>query len=280
MRTSASWWSLKPGAGRDEVAEDDVLLEADEVVDLARQGGLGEHLGRLLEARGRDEAVGLHGGLGDAQELGARRGRLGADPLGLLAAGLPRRGGSPASKWSRGTMSPWRKSVSPGSLIFTQLISSMVLAAELELVDDRAGQEPGVADRLDPDLAEHLGDDDLQVLVVDLDALASGRRSGSRGAGTAGRPPRPRSGGCRAGPAALRPGRRRPDAVAAVDAEVLAVGDEVLALDAALVLDDDRPLAAALLVEQLDAAVDLGDDRRLLGPPGLEQLGDARAGRR
>ena len=44
----------------------------------------------------------------------------------------------------------------------------------------------------------------------------------------------------------------------------------------ALVLDDDRPLAAALLVEQLDAAVDLGDDGGLLGPPGLEQLGDAR----
>ena len=41
-------------------------------------------------------------------------------------------------------------------------------------------------------------------------------------------------------------------------------------------LDDDRPLAAPLLVEELDAAVDLGDDRRLLGPPGLEELGDAR----
>ncbi len=55
----------------------------------------------------------------------------------------------------------------------------------------------------------------------------------------------------------------------------LPCGHEVLALDAALVLDDDRPLAAALLFEQLDAAVDLGDDGRLLGPPGLEQLGDA-----
>ena len=66
------------------------------------------------------------------------------------------------------------------------------------------------------------------------------------------------------------------DAVAAVDPQVLAVGHEVLALDAALVADDDRPLAAPLLVQQLDAAVDLGDDRRLLGPPGLEQLGDPR----
>jgi len=66
-----------------------------------------------------------------------------------------------------------------------------------------------------------------------------------------------------------------PDAIAAVDAEILAVRDQVLAFDPALILDDDRPLAAALLVEQLDAAVDLGDDGRLLGAPGLEQLGDA-----
>ena len=42
-----------------------------------------------------------------------------------------------------------------------------------------------------------------------------------------------------------------------------------------LVLDDDRPLAAALLVEQLDAAGDLGDDGRVLGLAGLEDLGDA-----
>ena len=40
---------------------------------------------------------------------------------------------------------------------------------ELELVDHRAGQEAGVADGVDADLAEHLGDDDLEVLVVDLD---------------------------------------------------------------------------------------------------------------
>ena len=62
--------------------------------------------------------------------------------------------------------------------------------------------------------------------------------------------------------------------VAAVNPQVLAVRHEVFALDAALVADDDRPLAAAFFLEELDAAVDLGDDRRLLGPPGLEQLGD------
>ncbi len=66
------------------------------------------------------------------------------------------------------------------------------------------------------------------------------------------------------------------DAVAAVHAEILAVRHEVFALDAAFVADDDRSLAAALLVEELDAAVDLGDDGRLLGPPGLEELGDSR----
>ena len=66
------------------------------------------------------------------------------------------------------------------------------------------------------------------------------------------------------------------NAVAAVDAEVLAVRDEVLALDAALVADDDRALAAPFFFEKLDATIDLGDDRRFLGASGLEELGDPR----
>ena len=151
----------------------------------------------------------------------------------------------------------------------------MVLAPELELVDDRAGQKAGVADRFDADLAEHLGDDDLEVLVVDLDTLRpvdvldlaeQVALDGllARDPEDVVRDQRP-----------FDQGVAGADAVAAVDAEVLAVGDEVLALDAALVLDDDGALAAALLLEELDAAVDLGDDGGLLGSPGLEQLGDA-----
>ena len=138
------------------------------------------------------------------------------------------------------------------------------------------GKSAGVADALDPHLAQHLGDDDLQVLVVDLDALGAvdvldlaeevaldGLLAGDpQDVVRDQRPLDQRVAGA--------------DAVAAVDAQVLAVRHEVLALDAALVADDDRPLAAPLLVEQLDAAVDLGDDRRLLGPPGLEELGDPR----
>ena len=57
-----------------------------------------------------------------------------------------------------------------------------------------------------------------------------------------------------------------------MDAEVLSVGDEVLALDAALALDDDCPLAAALLAEDFHDAVDLGDDGRVLRLAGLEDF--------
>ncbi len=65
------------------------------------------------------------------------------------------------------------------------------------------------------------------------------------------------------------------DEVAGVHAKVLAVGDEVLAFDAGLAADDDRPLAAAFLAEELDGAVDLGDDGGVLGLAGLEDLRDA-----
>ena len=63
---------------------------------------------------------------------------------------------------------------------------------------------------------------------------------------------------------------------ARVDAEVLAVRDEVLAFDARLALDDDGALAAALLAEDFHDAVDFGDDRRVLGLAGLEDFGHPR----
>ena len=63
------------------------------------------------------------------------------------------------------------------------------------------------------------------------------------------------------------------DEVAGVHAQVLAVGNEVLALDAAFAADDDGPLAAALFAQQLDRAVDLGDDGRVLWLAGLEDFG-------
>ena len=55
------------GAGGNQVAEDHVLLEADEVIGAAGEGRFGEHLRGFLEAGGRDEAGALHGRLGDAQ---------------------------------------------------------------------------------------------------------------------------------------------------------------------------------------------------------------------
>ena len=66
-----------------------------------------------------------------------------------------------------------------------------------------------------------------------------------------------------------------PDEVAGVHAQVLAVGNQVLALDAAFAADDDRPLAAALFAQQLDRAVDLGDDGRFLRLAGFEDFGHA-----
>ena len=83
---------------------------------------------------------------------------------------------------------------------------------------------------LDLHLAEHLGDDDLDVLVVDLHALACGRRSAPRGPGTAARASSPRD-----AEDVVRHQRAVDqrvaglDVVAGVDAEVLAVRDVVLA---------------------------------------------------
>ena len=73
-----------------------------------------------------------------------------------------------------------------------------------------AGQQAGVADALDLHLAEHLGDDDLDVLVVDLDALAAVDVLHLAEQVVLHRLLAARCAGCRAGPAGRRPAGRRP----------------------------------------------------------------------
>src|SRR5690606_2610218 len=68
------------GTGGDELADDDVLLEAAEAVGAALDGGLGEDPGGLLERRRGQPRVGGQRRLGDAHELRATLG-------GLLALG-------------------------------------------------------------------------------------------------------------------------------------------------------------------------------------------------
>ena len=63
---------------------DDVLLHSFQIVDLATDGSLVEHLGRLLERSGRHEALGLQGDTGDALEYLGRRGRDGITRLNEL----------------------------------------------------------------------------------------------------------------------------------------------------------------------------------------------------
>ena len=118
-------------AGRDELADDDVLLEPDQVVLGAVDRGLGEHPGRLLERRRREEARRVEGGLRHAEQDDLR-GR------GLAALGQ----------------------------------DAVVRLLEVEAVDELGREEVRVARLVDADLAEHLPDDDLDVLVVDRDALA------------------------------------------------------------------------------------------------------------
>src|SRR6185437_9509507 len=148
----------------------------------------------------------------------------------------------------------------------------LVHPAEFELVHHAARQQPGVADAFDPHFAQHLGHDDLDVLVVDLDALAAVDVLNlahqvvlhgffARDAQDIVRHERP-----------VDQRFAGPHEVAGVNSQVLAVRDEMLAFDAALATDDDRPLAAALLAQQLDHAVDLGDDRRIF------RLADVAAG--
>src|SRR5436190_15033060 len=59
---------LHPGAGRNEPAHDDVLLQAAQVIDATGNRRLSEHTRRLLERRRRDKRIGRERSLGDAEQ--------------------------------------------------------------------------------------------------------------------------------------------------------------------------------------------------------------------
>ncbi|MPM12273.1 hypothetical protein SDC9_58625 [bioreactor metagenome] len=122
--------ALQAGAGRDQLAEDHVLLQAHQGIRLAVDGGVGEHLGGLLEGgRGQPRVSGQRG-LRDAHQD--------RTPLGGLA---------------------------------TLGDDLAVLRDVRRTIDQLTGEHVGVARLQHRHPAQHLADDDLQVLVVDRGAL-------------------------------------------------------------------------------------------------------------
>src|SRR6478736_8772630 len=227
--------SREARARRAQVAHDDVFLEAAQGVDLAQRRGIGEDARRFLEGGGRDEALGLEGGLGDAQQ----------DRLGF--------GGFATGRFH--------------ALVFTQ---------EGDAIDLLAPEPLGISRIGDADLAEHLADDDLDVLVVDRHALETidflhlaDEELVERG--------RPedledlvRIGGAFGQVLALV------DDVAGLHDDVLAVRDQVFLFAAGfLVADDELALAADGTLERNDT-LDAGHLGGFLRAAGFEQLGHAR----
>src|SRR5262249_47169463 len=159
-------------ARRHQVAQDHVLLQADQVIDLAGQRRLGQHLGRLLEARRRDKALRLYRRLGDAQQLRAacrQRRRHERRQLAVLAL---QAGALLLERLLADDLAGVELALA-GVLDLHALLEPLVDLAEDELVDDAARQQRRVAHRLDLHLAEHLRHGDLDVLVVDVHALAA-----------------------------------------------------------------------------------------------------------
>src|SRR5262249_16760334 len=64
------------GASRDQVPDDDVLLQPLQVVARAADGGVGQHPRGFLERGRGDERLRGQRGLGDAEQQRLRRGRL------------------------------------------------------------------------------------------------------------------------------------------------------------------------------------------------------------
>ena len=134
---------VQAGAGGDQLTDDDILLQAHQMVHLALDGGLGQNLGSLLEGGSGQEGIGGQRCLGDThQQLG-----IGGLLQRLTGLGVDLTGGDAGPHLG-------------------------VLVLHLQHVGHGAGQQAGgVIGVLHTDLAHHLADNDLDVLIVDVHAL-------------------------------------------------------------------------------------------------------------
>ena len=128
----------RAGSGRNQLADGDILLESEQRIDLALDGGFGQHSGCLLEGSGRHEGLGNQRGLGDAQQNRHTGGKAGFT-----------------------------------SLLGSLLSDFLVDADELALFNMDARNQGRFATVIDPYLAHHLTDNHFNVLVVDINALGA-----------------------------------------------------------------------------------------------------------
>src|ERR1017187_2269036 len=199
------------------------------------------------------------------------RGRVREDARRLLERG----GREEALRLERGLGDPEEDGLGFRRLA-ARLLDPAVVGKEGRAVHLLAPEVLAVARVGDPDFAQHLADDDLDVLVVDGDALEAVHLLdlADQELVERGRPEylqdlvRIRG--------ALGQVLALVDDVARLHDDMLAGGDKVLLLLLGLlVLDDELALAADRALEGHDA-VYAGHLGRLLGAPGLKQLGDAR----
>src|SRR5437868_1522464 len=237
--------ALEARGRRDQLADDHVLLQAEQPIGLALDRRVRQHLRRLLEGRGGEEGLGRERRLRDPEDQRFER-RL----LALL------------------------------------LLDARVLTLQDDLVDELSGQELRRAGVLDAYLLQHLPDDQLDVLVVDVHALRlvdllhlgdEVQLGRSRAAvrlrvqlEQLGRRDR-----------AVRERVALFDTIALLDEQPRAAGEEVLPLLGLVVLlgalaEEVDLDAAAVRVADGHRARDLGKLRGALRVPRLEDLDDAR----
>ena len=257
------------------MSADNVLLEVLQRIDLTLNSGLVEHLRRLLERGGRNEARGLQCSTGDTLKYLIRRGGDDVTHLyGLQITTLERR--VLVTQLAHRDDLPGLYVLRIACIHDNDLVVEFVVHIhELPLVHYLILEETRVSRILDLDLAHHLAYDHLEVLVVDLhtlhtvdllhlvdDVLLHLRRAKdtqyvARGDG------------------AVREGHTRLDVVVLLNHDLTRQGHQILHHVTLLRGDDDLAVTALDLAERY-LAVDLRDDSRVRRVAGLEELRNSR----
>ena len=153
------------------MTNDYVLLQAQQLVGLATDGSFAQHLGRLLETRGRDERLRTQRGLRDALQRGARNRRLRVTHLHEGKVAAFQAAVLVAEATGRHNLAGLQVGRITGFGHDFHVDNHVVLGHEDDFINHLVFEERRVTGIQNHDFLHHLANDHLDVLVVDFHAL-------------------------------------------------------------------------------------------------------------
>ncbi len=154
------------------MTKDHIFLQANQVVDFPLQRGLGQHFRGFLERSGRDEAGTLHRSFGDSKQLSIVLRHLRLSAFGRSPAfgfNLQVRFFKQLFRNHLSLAEPTRARIGDSDALGNFVVDRL----EIKTIQNHSRQHVSITRGFNFHFSKHASDDDLNMFIIDLNALAS-----------------------------------------------------------------------------------------------------------